>query len=226
MSKLRQRRRGDAPNSSSLPDGEGPDHARGAIGGRVSDESQRLRAAEASTTRGVRDALPTLPRTDSSDSSLDGFASPPSLERILSSDILAESILDVTLRRRRFVLLIGLALGLIAPLAWHGGTTWHESRDVRWLEDFNLTETFATYIHKSKTAFDRARAELKGFAPADIKLLYQLQEVMDFTKETKTAADAPERPGVALRQRGLRAKHPVILVPGKWRREKRERARE
>jgi hypothetical protein len=161
----------------------------------------------------------TMPRTDSSCSSLsslEGFPPTPSLERMMSTDVLADTILDLTLRRRRFVLLVGLALGFLAPLALHNsGAAWQHTSDGKWLEDFNLTNTFSAYIRQSKTAFDRARAELTGFAPADLQLLYQLQEVMDFTKESKPQADALERPGTALFKKGLRAKHPIIMVPGK-----------
>jgi len=46
-------------------------------------------------------------------------AQPPSLERILSADVLADTLLHVTLRRRRFVLLVGLVVGLAAPWLGH-----------------------------------------------------------------------------------------------------------
>jgi len=79
----------------------------------------------------------------------------------------------------------------------------------------SLSNTFAAYVETSMSAFQRARNELLDFAPSDLKLLFHLQEVMDFTKETKPPLeDATERPGSTLWKAGLRTKHPVVMVPG------------
>jgi len=138
--------------------------------------------------------------------------------------VLTEGILEVTLHRRRFMLLMGLALGLAAPWAGHQLGLYNMTRAgfpeaasaASWkvLDDLNVSQTFSAYINRSKSAFLRAKSELSDWAPSDLKLLFQLQEVMDFTKETKPSSDASKRPGAALRKSGLRAKHPVVLVPG------------
>ena len=98
-----------------------------------------------------------------------------------------------------------LSLSLSRSRSMHGCQTTYLS----------LSNTFAAYVETSMLAFQRARNELLDFAPSDLKLLFHLQEVMDFTKETKPPVeDATERPGSALWKAGLRAKHPVVMVPG------------
>jgi hypothetical protein len=55
----------------------------------------------------------------------------------------------------------------------------------------------------NRSAFNRARLELLEFAPSDVKLLSQLREVMDFTRESR-ATETGERPGTELWKKGTR----------------------
>jgi hypothetical protein len=57
-----------------------------------------------------------------------------------------------------------------------------------------------TYADRS--AFNRARLELLEFAPSDVKLLSQLREVMDFTRESRATTETGDRPGTELWKKG------------------------
>ena len=201
-------------------------HAENRHDGIVAGDTQRIATEGAVLPSSA--SQQSLTSTASSGAEFGEFSHPPTID---GPDLLAESLLDFTLRRRRFVLLVGLGLGLV--FQWVAGrrlgllpaeTTFPApfrdlkesmNQTMRALDEIGLTKTFSAYIDQSKSAFRRARNELLDFAPADLKLLYQLHELMDFTKEAEhDAGAARERPGVMLASSGLRPKHPVVLVPG------------
>ena len=201
-------------------------HAENRHDGIVAGDTQRIATEGAVLPSSA--SQQSLTSTASSGAEFGEFSHPPTID---GPDLLAESLLDFTLRRRRFVLLVGLGLGLV--FQWVAGRRLgllpaetafpapfrdlkeSMNQTMRALDEIGLTKTFSAYIDQSKSAFRRARNELLDFAPADLKLLYQLHELMDFTKEAEhDAGAARERPGVMLASSGLRPKHPVVLVPG------------